>query len=159
MGDPLDPVMDQVRQQLRLDAETEYDVLAEIRTHLEEAAAAARSRGVPDDEAAAEAASRFGVQDAAPQLQATHAGWGAAEGVVAAGLPVVCALALRWLVFSPDGAVDGWHQALIRPAFWVVSLAALLIPLLGLPRWRHALAGWGFFWILSLASILASAPG
>jgi hypothetical protein len=159
LGDPLETVLDRVRQELCLDAETEHDVLEEIRTHLEESSAAARARGVPQDQALAEAATRFCVRDVGSQLQATHAGWGAAEGVIAAGLPVICALALRWLVFTPEGAIGGWHQALVRPAFWAVSLAALLVPLLALPRWRHALAAWGFFWILSLASMLGSAPG
>jgi hypothetical protein len=138
-----------------LDAQTEHDVLEEIEAHLEDAVTAARARGMPQDEALADAVARFGLQDAARQLQATHAGWGTADGVIAAGLPVICALALRWLVFAPDGAAGGWHQALLRPAFWGVSLAAFLIPLLSFSRWRHALASWAFFWLLSLVFMLS----
>jgi hypothetical protein len=90
------------------------------------------------------------VEEVGQALQATHLGWGAADGVVAAGLPVVCALALRWIVFVPDGTAVGWREALVRPAFWVVALAALLLPLLRFPRWRYALVSWAFFWTLSV---------
>ena len=146
----VDRVLERVRAQLDLDAETEHELLEELRTHLEDAVAAARARGLDEEEALADAASRFGVEEVGRELQAAHAGWGTADGVVAAALPVVCALALRWLVFDPDGTAAGWREVLARPAFWVVSLAALLLPLLKFPRWRYALASWTFFWALTM---------
>jgi hypothetical protein len=72
---------------------------------------------------------------------------------VAAGLPVVCALILRWLVFAPDGTAIGWREVLVRPAFWAVSLVALLVPMLKFPRWRYALVSWTFFWALSIVFV------
>jgi len=146
----VDRVLARIRVHLDLDADAEYELLEEIRSHLEEAVEVARARGLDEGEALAQAAARFGVEDVGRELQATHAGWGTADGVVAAALPVVCALVLRWLVFAPDGTAVGWQEALVRPAFWAVALAALLVPLFKFPRWRYALASWAFFWTLSV---------
>jgi len=146
----LDRVLACIRAQLDLDAETEHELLEELRGHLEDAVAEAQARGLDEDAALAEAAARFGVEEVGPELQATHLGWGTADGVIAAGLPVVCALTLRWLVFAPGGTAVGWQEVLVRPAFWVVSLAALLVPVLKFPRWRYALVSWAFFWALTV---------
>ncbi len=70
---------------------------------------------------------------------------------------MICALLLRWLVFAPDGTALGWQQVLGRPAFWMVALAALLVPLLKFERWRYALVSWGFFWIITVIFALGSA--
>jgi len=83
-------------------------------------------------------------------LQATHIGQGTADAVISAALPVLGALILRWLAFAPDGSAVGWPQLLSRPAFWIVAVAVLLIPLLKFERWRYALAAWAFFWALSV---------
>ncbi len=146
----VDDVLARIRAHLDLEAETEYDVLQEIRAHLEEAVGVARAQGLDEEAALAEAAARFGVEEVGQELQAAHVGWGTADGVIAAAMPVVCALVLRWLIFAPDGTAVGWQEVLVRPAFWVVSLAALLLPLLKFPRWRYALASWAFFWALSV---------
>ncbi len=146
----IDHVLEQVRAQLDLDAEKEHDLLEELRGHLEDAVATARARGLDEGAALAEAAACFGVEEVAQELQAAHLGWGTADGVVATALPVICALVLRWLVFAPDGTAVGWQEVLIRPTFWVVSVAALLLPLLKFPRWRYALVSWTFFWVLSV---------
>ena len=146
----VDDVLDSIRARLDLEAETEHELLEEIRAHLEDAVAAARARGLDEEAALAEAAARFGVEEVGRELQAAHMGWGTADGVVAAALPVVCALVLRWLVFAPDGTAVGWREVLVRPAFWVIALAALAVPLLKFPRWRYALVSWAFFWVLSM---------
>lgn len=140
-----------IRDEMDLDGETEHEVLTEIRDHLEEAVAEARSQGRDEAEVMAEIAARFGLgEEIARELRAAHAGWGTAEAVLAAGMPVVCALLLRWLLFAPDGTALGWSQVLSRPVFWAVSLAALLIPMTCFDRWRHALAGWVVFWGLTV---------
>lgn len=144
----VDEILVRIRAHLDLEAETEHEVLEEIRVHLEDAVAAAR--GLDEEAALAEIAARFGVEEVGQELQAAHVGWGTADGVVAAALPVVCALALRWLVFAPDGTAVGWQEVLVRPVFWVVALAALLLPLLRFPRWRFALVSWAFFWAVSV---------
>jgi len=146
----VDQVLARIRARLDLEAEMEYEVLEEIRAHLEEAVEEARARGLDEQEALAQVAARFGVEEVGQELHAIHAGWGTADGVVAAALPVMCALVLRWLVFAPDGTAVGWQEVLVRPAFWVVALAALLLPLLKFPRWRYALTSWAFFWALSV---------
>lgn len=147
----IDPLLARIRAQMDLDSETEQEVLAEIRDHLEEAVARGRAEGLEEAEALARAAARFGLEEEIGQeLQATHAGWGTADAVIAAGLPVLCALILRWLAFAPDGTALGWPQLLSRPAFWIVALAALLIPLLRFERWRYALVAWVIFWGLTV---------
>jgi len=139
-----------VRAQMDLDGETENEVLDEIRDHLEEALAQARAEGLDDTAAEAQVAARFGVEEAGRELQAAHAGWGTADAVVAAGLPVLSALVLRWLAFAPDGTALGWPELFGRPSFWIVALIALLVPLLKFERWRYALAAWAFFWVLTV---------
>jgi hypothetical protein len=137
-----------------LDAETESEVLTEIRDHLEQSVAAAQAEGLNEQEALARAAAEFGIEeDIGRELQATHVGWGTADAVIAAALPVVCALVLRWLAFAPDGTALGWTQLLSRPAFWIVALAALFIPVLRFERWRYAIVTWIIFWGLTVAFI------
>jgi hypothetical protein len=157
MGDqpaPIEAVLGRIEAHLNLDVETKCDLLAEIRAHLEDAMAVAQARGLSEREALAEAAARFGVEETGVKLQETHAGWGTAEGVLAAALPVLCALVLRWLVFAPDGTALGWPQVLVRPAFWLVAAIALVVPLLRFKRWRFALATWVFFWIITVISLV-----
>jgi hypothetical protein len=147
----IDRYLDAIAAQMDLDVETEHEILDEVRDHLETAAEQACAEGLSRAEALARAAARFGVdEEVGRALQAAHAGWGTADAVVAAALPVVCALVLRWLAFAPDGTALGWPQLLARPSFWVVALAALLVPLLRFERWRYALAAWVFFWALTV---------
>jgi len=143
-----------IRDRMDLDSETEHDVLAEIRDHLDEAMAEARAEGLDEARALAQVLARFGMEEEIGQeLQATHAGWGTADAVIAAGLPVLCALILRWLAFAPDGTALGWPQLLNRPSFWIVALVVLLVPLLKFERWRYALAAWVFFWALTVVFV------
>ncbi len=146
----LDEALARLRAQMDLDAETEHEVLAEIRDHLEEAVAQAQAAGLDERAALAQAVARLGLEEVGRELQAAHAGWGTADAVIAAGLPVLCALVLRWLAFAPDGTALGWPQLLSRPAFWIVALGTLLIPLLKFERWRYALAIWVLFWGLTV---------
>ncbi|MGD8967359.1 MAG: hypothetical protein PVI07_07610 [Anaerolineae bacterium] len=153
----IDDVLARIRAQMNLEAETEYELLEEMRGHLEEAAADARAQGMGKDEALARAAARFGVEEVAQELQATHEGWGALEGIAAAALPVLFALLLRWLVFAPDGTFVGWREMLGRPAFWAIATMSLLIPLWRFPRRRYALISWTVFWGLSVIIIVGEA--
>lgn len=147
----IDHLLARLRAQMDLDGETEHEILAEVRDHLEETVAQARAEGLDEEQALAQAAARFGLEEeVGKELQAAHAGWGTADAVIAAGLPVVCALILRWLAYAPDGTALGWPQLLARPAFWVVALAALFVPLLKFERWRYALAAWVIFWGLTV---------
>lgn len=150
----VDEVLDRVREQLDLEAEMEYELLEEIRFHLEESVEEARSKGLDEKEALARAAARFGVEEMARELQATHVGWGALEGIAMAALPVLFTLVLRWLVFAPGGTYVGWREMLSRPAFWAVAVIALLVPLLKFPRRRYALVSWAVFWILSIVFVV-----
>jgi hypothetical protein len=152
----VDQVLNHIRAHLDLEAETEHELLEEIRTHLEEAVEEARAVGLDEREALAEVASRFGVDEMAQELQSTHFGWGTLEGVAAAALPVLFALLLRWLIFAPSGTAGGWQELLNRPALWAVAVISLLVPLLRFPRRRHALISWAIFWGLSL--LLAVSP-
>ena len=147
----IDDLLERIRAQMALDGEMEHEILAELRDHLDAAVEQAQAEGLTEAEALARAAARFGLEEQVGQeLQAAHAGRGTADAVVAAALPVICALVLRWLAFAPDGTALGWPQLLSRPAFWAVALAALLIPLLKFERWRYALATWVLFWGLTV---------
>jgi hypothetical protein len=149
----LEVLLARIRAQMELDSETEHQVLCELRSHLQEALAEAHASGLDDEQALVHVAARFGMEQVGRELQATHAGWGTADAVIAAALPALCALVLRWLVFAPDGTALGWPQLLNRPSFWVVAVVMLLLPLLKFGRWRYAVAGWLIFWTLTVVYV------
>jgi hypothetical protein len=147
-------VLNQIQSRLSLEADQEYEVLEEIRGHLEEAVAAAKERGLDEQQALRQAASEFGVEQATAELRKTHAGWGTLEGVAAAALPVIFALALRWVIFAPDGTTNAWQEMLSRPTLVIIAGCAVLLPLLRFPRRRYAIALWIFFWGISIITVL-----
>ncbi len=146
----IDSVLAQIRAHLDLSSQTEHELLLEIRSHLEDAVDEARERGFDESEALISVAQRFGGDEVGSALQDLHLGWESADAIVACALPVLATLVLRWLIFAPDGTALGWQELLIRPAFWIIAVAALLLPLIQFRQWRYALAGWGFFWALSI---------
>ena len=151
MNAQLEQLLSQIRAEMDLESETEHEVMAEIRAHLEEAWAEARALGLNQSQALAEVRRHFGPgREIGESLHQAHLGWGTTDGVLAAGLPVLCALLLRWLVFAPDGTALGWPELLNRPSFWVVALVMLLVPLVKLGRWRYAVASWVVFWALTV---------
>jgi hypothetical protein len=150
----IDQVLARILAQMNLDSETEREVLDEIRSHLEEAVAAARARGLDPAAALTEAAARFGVDEIGLKLQEAHAGWVTADAILAAGLPVVCTLVLRWLIFAPDGTALNWPQIITRPIVWLVAGVALVVPMLIFEDRRYALATWVFFWAITITSLV-----
>lgn len=150
----IDQVLTQISDQLYLSKETEYEVLAEIRTHLEDAVNEASARGVDEQMALLTAAERFGITEAGDELQAIHANRESIDAVAATALPVLLAVILRWLAFAPDGSVLAWKQLLNRPGFYTLAIAALIIPIFHFHRWRYALVGWGVFWFLTVIFVI-----
>jgi hypothetical protein len=151
-GVTLDQILEKIGQKLHISKETEYEVLAEIRTHLEEAMAEAKAQGEDEVSALLRAAERFGIDEASVELQQVHSDWESVEAILACSLPVLFALILRWLVFAPDGSVVDWAQLSVWSGF--VAMVALLVPFAFLHRWRLALIGWGLFWLLSIIFVL-----
>ncbi|MEM7332492.1 MAG: hypothetical protein AAF490_10400 [Chloroflexota bacterium] len=146
----IDEVMHQMQQQMNLSRETEHELLSEIRGHLEDAVETAVLNGEDPHQALQDVAARFGVNEVGHALQKVHAPYESADAVLACIIPVVGALILRWLVFSPDGSAIGWEAILSRPAFWVVAVVALVVPILQFPKWRYAAVSWALFWIISV---------
>ncbi len=149
----IDQVMKQLQKQLRLNKETEYEVLAEIRTHLEDAVADAVARGEDEQVALLKAAEEFGMEEAGAKLQEVHQGNDTLEALMVTALPIVLALILRWVAFAPDGTSIDWSLLLARPAFWIVAVIVLVVPFLQFRRWRLALLGWAFFWLITIIFI------
>ncbi len=149
----IDFILAQIRDELDMSSETEHELLSEIRTHLEDAVAEAAETGEDETAVLQSVAARFGVQEVGQALQDVHAPWESADAIIASIIPVVGTLILRWIVFSPDGSAIGWQELLVRPAFWIVAIAALLIPALQFQRWRYALVSWGFFWAITVIFI------
>lgn len=150
----IDDVLANIQRELNLSKETERDLLDEIRSHLEDAVADAKLAGLDEEAALLKAAEQFGIEEVAPQLQAVHLEWESADAILLAAVPVVCALMLRWVVFWAEGSALGWQQILSAPLFWIVAIAALVIPLWQFKRWQYAVAGWGIFWMISLIFIV-----
>jgi len=148
----IDHVLAQIGRHLNLSKETEQELLAEIRTHLEDAVA--RAEGGDEQAALLRAAEKFGIDEAGPELQQVHANWESIEAILASALPVLFAVILRWLAFAPDGSALDWPQLLAQPGFWIVAVAALVVPVLLFRRWRFALVGWGFFWLLTVIFVV-----
>lgn len=146
----IDEVMRHIQQELMLSRETERELLLEIRSHLEEAVETAVAQGKDPNLALQEVAVRFGVVEVGQALQEVHAPWESADAVLACIIPVVGALILRWLFFAPDGSAIGWQAILNRPAFWIVAVVALVVPMLQLPRWRYAVVSWTLFWLITV---------
>lgn len=146
----IDHYLESIRSHLHVSKETEYELLDEIAAHLEDAVVDARQYGLDEDEALNDIAARFGLEEVGPALQEVHAPWESADAIMACIVPVVAALILRWLIFAPDGSAMSWQQILLRPAFWIVALVALVVPALQFSRWRYALITWGVFWVLTV---------
>lgn len=146
----IDDVLNAIRTELQLSRETEQELLEEIRGHLEDALEAAQQDGTDEETALLKVADKFGVTEVGRALNELHTPWESAEAIMACFLPVLAALILRWLAFAPDGSPLGWQGLLLRPAFWVVATAALLIPILQFTRWHYALISWGFFWAITV---------
>jgi hypothetical protein len=150
----IDQVLAKISQHLHLSKETEHEVLAEIRTHLEDAVADAAIKGADEQLALRKAAEQFGIDEVGVELQEVHAGRESIDAIVATALPVLFAIILRWLAFAPDGSALAWPKLLIWPSFWIVAGAALVVPVLAFHRWRLALFGWGFFWLLTVIFVV-----
>ena len=138
----IDQVLAKISAHLDLTKETETDVLAEIRTHLEDAIAEAVSRGENEQEALLKAAQGFGIDEAGAELQEVHANRESVDAVAATALPVLFAVILRWLAFAPDGSPVDWRQLLIQPGFIIVAVAALYLLTFGLLLGIFSLALW-----------------
>ena len=150
----IEQVLANISVHLHLSKETEYELLAEIRTHLEEAMERAIIKGEDEEKALLRAAEQFGVDEVGVELQEVHASRESLDALLATALPVLFGLILRWLAYAPDGSALSWPQLLIHSGFWIVAGAALVIPLFHFRRWRFALAGWGIFWLFSVIFVV-----
>jgi hypothetical protein len=150
----IDQALADIRKKLHLSTEAENEILAEIRTHLEDAAVLAKLEGGDQQEAIDEVLNRFGIEEVGKELQEVHSGRESIEAIAATALPILFALILRWLAFSPDGTYAAWSQLLVQPAFWSVAAAALVIPILLFRRLRFALVSWGIFWLITVIFVV-----
>jgi hypothetical protein len=153
----INQILTTIEAELTLSQETKQELLTELRDHLEDAWETAVAHNEDSQTALYDIARRFGGAEVGKALQQVHAQWESSEAILACLIPVLAALMLRWLVFTPAGAVADWQSVLAQPAFWIVSLAALFIPVLQFQQWRYVLVNWGFFWIVTLIFILIPA--
>ncbi len=154
----IDQLLEQIAGNLQLSAETERELLEEIRGHLEDSLADAIRRDENPNEAMQKVAQQFGAAVSAQALQDTHAPWESADAIVACILPVVGALILRWLLFVPAGSAGNWSFLLLQPIFWGMALTVLAASWHYYRRWGYAFTVWGFFWVLSLIFVIFDSP-
>ncbi|HEX6383834.1 MAG TPA: permease prefix domain 1-containing protein, partial [Anaerolineae bacterium] len=105
----IEQVLENISKHLHLSKEAEYEVLAEIRTHLEDAVADAVKKGEDEQVALLKAAQKFGADEVGAELQEVHVGWESIDAIMLSALPVLFAIILRWLAFAPDGSALGWQ--------------------------------------------------
>lgn len=146
----IDSILHQIRGELNLSSETEREVLDEIRTHFEDAVEEGKQNGLDNQVILREAAEQFGISITSEALKHVHMQWESADAVIACIVPTAAALILRWLAFAPNGSAIGWQNLLLRPAFWIVALVCLLIPILQFNHWRYAMVSWGIFWFFTV---------
>lgn len=150
----IDELVAQIQAHLGLEADTEYEVLEEIRGHLEESVQSALLQGRDPHEALRAAAEDFGIVQTAQALRETHQGWGMREALVLAAVPVLATIVMRWLIFAPGGTAVAWRVLLSWPNLIFVALLVLLVPLWQFAHRRYAMVLWLFFWSLSLSSVV-----
>lgn len=152
----IDLILKRIKRDLNLTRETEREILDEIKTHFEDVVFDAEERGEPIDAALESAVAAFGISEVGPTIQHVHADWNNIDPILLCLIPVVAALVLRWLTFSPSGSLVDWQLLLRQPAFWIVATAAFLIPILQFKEKIHILISWVIFWLLSI--IFATLP-
>ncbi|NUQ37882.1 MAG: hypothetical protein HUU23_08825 [Caldilineales bacterium] len=150
----IDAYLAGLAERLELDAQQRRELLDEMRGHLQDAVAAAQARGLDEQTSLQEALAAFGPEvRIAAEMNTVYAGWGMTDAIIFTALPVIMGLLLRWLVFAPAGSAAGWEKVLTSLPFWIVALAALLVPLLRFPRFRFALISWVLFWSMTVAFV------
>ncbi len=153
----INQILATIEAELTLSQETKQELLTELHDHLEDAWETAVANHQNPQIAMQEIARRFGGAEVGRALQQVHAQWESSEAILACLIPVLAALVLRWVLFTPDGTLSNWQGVLIAPAFWIVAFALLLIPVVQFQRWRYVLVNWGFFWLVTLIFILIPA--
>lgn len=152
----IDTVVEQFRAQLNLSKEEEWELLEEVRAHLEDAVAEAEARGKDSQTALLKAAEDFGIAESSFALQQVHKGNEMRQVILMCIVPVFFTVVLRWLVFSADGTTADWPTIFTVPVRATVAAAILLVPLTQVRRWPYVVASWTFFWSISFIFILAS---
>ncbi len=152
----IDSVLEQIRSQLNLSKEEEWELLEEIRAHLEDAVADAEAMGKDHTTALLKAAEDFGVLESSMALQQVHEGSEMTQVLLMCMVPVFFTLVLRWLIFSADGTTASWSTLFSRPVRIVIAILILLLPLTQCRRWPYVTAAWAFFWTISVIFIVAS---
>ena len=146
----IDSVLDQIRTKLNLSSESEWELLEEIRAHLEDAVDAAQHSGKDQTTALLKAAEDFGLEESAEALQKLHGELEITQVLLLCIAPIFCTVILRWLIFSASGTTNGWQPLFTRPVIVIIGLIGLILPLTQLRRWPYASIGWLFFWAISL---------
>lgn len=150
----IDTVLTAISAEMNLSKATEWELIEEIRGHLEDAVADARATGLDENTALLKAAEKFGAAEVGQALQAVHMPWESADALLACFVPVLGGLVLRWLIFAPSGTAVGWPILLQRPAVLIIALAVLFIPCLQFRRWPYTITAWLFIWSVSFLFIL-----
>jgi magnesium transporter len=66
-------------------------------------------QGQDEETALLQAAEKFGVEEAAAELEAVHTGREALDAIALAIIPVLFALFMRWLAFTPQGSAHKFY--------------------------------------------------
>lgn len=145
----IDDVLEQIRKQLNLSSESEWELIEEIRAHLEDAVDAARLKGKDETTALLKAAEDFGLEESASELQLIHGEWEVSQALLLCIIPIFFTVVMRWLLFSAEGTISGWEPTFSRPITITICLILLFIPLTQLRRWPYATLTWIVFWFIS----------
>ena len=153
MNEELEEYLTAVASQLNVDPATEIEILQEIRTHLQEAAAELQEEGLSGEESLALCVSNFGeARELGRMLGRTHSD-SANQAVLAAFLPVALALTFKWVLLPVLGSLSHWQGSPTPFIFSCLAILALLVPGLTFRRWRYGYAVWAFFSLVTIVQL------
>ncbi len=127
------------------------EIVREVRSHLEEAAAELCQGGHNPDEGVTLAIARFGEAHEIGRAMRQAYGDPANEAVLSALLPVALTMLFKWIFLPLLRGIGGWQGNPTPVVVASLALLALLIPGLTMRRWRYGYAAWAFFSLISVA--------
>lgn len=153
MNEELERYLTEVASQLSVDPTTEGEILQEIRTHLEEAAAELEIEGLGEEGSLALAMDNFGEpREVGRMLGRLHSD-SANQAVLAAFLPVALALTFKWVLLPLLRAMAQWQGNPTPLILACLAILALLVPGLTFRRWRYGYAVWAFFSLVTITQL------
>ena len=153
MNKELERYLSEIASQLNVDPAKEREILAELRSHLEEAIFEVPEEGLGPEERVGAVLQQFGdARELGRMLGRQHSD-SANQAVLAAFLPVALALSFKWVILPLLHDLGTWQGSPTPFVFGCLALLALLVPGLTFKNWRYGYGVWAFFSLVTIAQL------